>query len=209
MEDSRNINTDSNLKKLMSEFQTLSTFAGVMDWGKKAGDEIERIAGIIRALDIEIARDAHELERIRYEQAKKPLVGRLFNKGSGEEKDIEQRIEQRRQEKTALEKETLQLQEAIDFTPKSADEKKVLMNELRQHKRQLQEKRREITTVIRGPRTELQQAPEPGFDAAAAKRRKARYARDSELREQEKSKDAMDRQLSQIDSDLLWVEKFN
>ena len=208
MEDSQKINTDGNFKEIMSEFQTLSTFAGVIDWSKRTEDEIEKMAGMIRALDIEIAHNAQELERARYEHSQKPLFGRLFG-GSSEDKEISQRIEQYRQDKSAFEKTVIQLQEAIDFTPKSPDEQKILVRELRQIKRQLQEKRREITTVIRGPRTEPQPAQaEPGFDPAAAKRRKVRYTRDAELRGQEITKEAMERQLAQVDSDILWVEKF-
>ena len=212
MDDSRKINDANILKELISEFQALSTFAETKDWSKRAGEEIGRIAGIVRELDMEIARDAQEFERVKYEQVKKPLVGRLFGGGNNEEKELAQRLERYKQSKSELTRAAIQLQDAIDFTPKSPDEQKGLIKELRLRKKELQEKKREITMVIRGPRsaTPPQSAQvETVFDAATLGRRKARYARDAELLPHEKTKDAMERQMAQVDHDILRVEKFN
>jgi len=207
MNDAQKINDESNMKELMSEFQTLSAFAEVKDWDKRAKSEIERISGIIRGLDIEIARDAQTLERLKYEQSKKTL-GRLFGGGGSEEKTLTQRLEQYKRAKSELIKAEAQLYEAIDFTPKSPEEQKSLLNELRQRKKELQEKKREITTVMRGVRKE---APPQDvvFDAVTINRRKARYDREAELLPQEKTAESISRQMEQIDRDIAWAEKFS
>ncbi len=208
MEDSQKNN--DHLKEFISEFQTLSTFAEVEDWSKRAEDEIGRVSGFIRELDIEIARDAQALERVRYEHAQKPLIGRLFSGGNNEEKELSQRVENSRQYRLEKTRAVIQLQEFIDFTPKSSEEQKALVKELRQRKRELQEKKREITMVIRSPNTQPQKAQTDNiFDAATLERRKVRYAKDAELLPQEITKAALDRQFAQIDRDIQWAEKFN
>jgi phage-related minor tail protein len=214
MDDSQKINIDSHFRELMDKFNALSTFAEAKEWSIRAGNGVEQISGIIRALVMEIAQHTQTLERLKYEASKKPLVGRLFGGGSSnEEKELTQQIEKYRQYKLELEKMVAQMQEAIDFTPKSPDEQRVLIKELRQRKKEVLEKKREITAVIRGPRRmdESQQnaQADPGFDPAAAERRKARYTKDAEVSLQETTKTAIERQIAQLDRDILWVEKFN
>ena len=202
---------DEKINKLISEFQTLSTFKQVGSWAKRAGVEIQRMAGIVRALDIEIARAAEELERAKYEQAQKSLVGRLFSGGAGnDEKGSAQKLEQLRQRKAEASKVVTQLQDWVDFTPASLEQQKELVLELRVRSREVQEKKREITTVIRGPRGRMQaQEEQPTvFDAETLKRRKARYAREEELLPGEKTAEALSRQLAQIDKDIQWAQKF-
>lgn len=210
MDDSQKINDESKFAELMSEFAGLSTFAQVKEWNKRAVAEIERNAGIIRALDIEIARAAEELERVKYEKAQKSLVGRLFGGNAGDdEKEKTQRLEELRQSKAAALNAATQLQDSIDFTPTSPEQQKALIMELRLHVKELQEKKREITTVIRGPRAS--QPPNPQatvFDVATLERRKARYAREAELRPQETTNEALKRQIAQTDLDIKRAEKF-
>lgn len=210
MDDSQKINDDNSVKELMAKFQTLSTFAEVSDWSNQAENEIERISAIIRKLDVEIARDTETLERIKYEHAKKSLVGRLFGAGN-DEKELSQHIEQYRQSKSELIKAAMQMQESIDFTPKSPEEQKVLIQEIRQRKKEIQEKRRENTMVIRGPRadvTEQNAQARAIFGVAMLERRAARYARDAEPLPQEKPRESVDRQMAQFDREILWAEKF-
>lgn len=209
IDDTQKNNIDNNFKELMDKFHALSTFAEVQSWRKLAGNGIEQISGIIRALNLETAQQTQTLERIKYEASKK-LVGRLFG-GSNEEKELTQQIEKYRQFKSDLESMVIQMQEALDFTPGSPDQQKELLKELRLRKKEIQEKKREITTVIRPARGIAQaQTEQPAvFDSATVDRRKARFTRDEELRPGEKTKDAMERQLAQIDRDILWVEKFS
>lgn len=209
MNDAQKINKEVNIEEIMSEFQTLSVFANAKDWCKRAASEIERISGIVRGLDIEIARDSQALERLKYEQSKKSLVGRLFGGGNDdEETGLTKRLEEYKRAKSELIKTEMRLYEAIDFTPKSPEEQKSLLNELRQRKRDLQEKKREITTVMRGIRKEAQ--PEDAtFDAVTINRRKTRYDREAELLPQETTSASVNRQMAQVDRDIAWAEKFN
>jgi len=217
-EDSRKVSyDDNNFRELMSEFKTLSTFAAVESWDKRAGNEIERIVGTIQELDMGIAEQTQALESIKEEHSKKSFVGRLFS-GGNEEKELTQRIEKYHQYKSTLGKMATQLQESIDFTPNSPDEQKILIKELRQRKKELQVEKREIAAVMKAARTDArQQSAQAGqvfgvfysSKVAASERRSIRYSKEAALRPQENAKAAVERQLVQIDRDILWAEKFN
>jgi hypothetical protein len=210
MDEPQKININHRTEELIAELQKIFTFTEAQDWGRRALAEIEGINRLARALDLEIARETQDLARIQIEGSKKSLVGRLFGGGaSNDEKERAQRIEGFRQAKPSLIKAAQQLQEYIDFTPTSPEQQKKLLQELRLRKREIQEKKREITTVIRNTRPGIIQQPEEKvFDPSTISRRKARYARDSQVLPHEKMEDAMNRQSAQIELDIQWVEKF-
>ncbi|MBI3167352.1 MAG: hypothetical protein HYZ22_02655 [Chloroflexi bacterium] len=199
---------DEGLQELLTGILSLSTFADVREWGERAEVEIEHIKSHIRALDIENARDSQSLEKLKYERSKKMLGGLLG--GSKEEKELSQRFEDRKTSKSGLTKAINQLQDVIDFTPRSQEEKQSLLSELHQRKRTLQEKKREITQVVRGPR--LNRPPELAtdtvFSAATRERRQARYDREAEVKAGETTIAALTRQIEQAERDIQWVEKF-
>ena len=207
MNDSLNI-TIPELKELLDTLNEVSTFAGVKEWDKRVETEIERLQSIIRGLDIEIARDSEALEKIKYEQSKK-VLGRLFG-SSSETKELSVRLEERRQNKLEITKAIEHLQDFIDFTPKSSEEKEALLAELRKHKRELQEKKREITQVVRGPRMAKPKIEPTStvFDAATLARRKAHYEREAELLPGETTATSLTRQIAQTDQTIAHVEKF-
>ena len=207
---------DSNFGKLMSDFKMLATFSAIASWDSQAQMEIERILGVIRDLDIEISRQTQALEKIRQSKSEKSFVGRLFSSDK-EEKELMQLIEKYNQYKATLGKMTSQLQESIDFTPNSLEEQKILLKELRQRKKELQVEKREIAAAMKALRTDArQQSAQAGrvfgvfYDSkvAASERRSIRYAKEATLRPHEDAKAAIERQLVQIDRDILWAEKF-
>lgn len=200
---------DEDLQKLLTEMLSLSSFAEVQDWGSRAAVEIGQIRDLIRELDTEIVHDTQLLEKLTYERSRK-IMGTWLGR-SKEEKELSHRIEERKTSKSSLSKAANQLQEILDFTPRSFEEKESLLLELRKRKRRLQEEKREITQVARGPR--LNRPPEPDSDIppdpAALERRKARYEREARLKPGETTLAALTRQIDQAQRDIEWVEKFN
>lgn len=202
---------DEGLQELLTDMLSLSTFADAKAWGERAIFEIERLRGSLHELDDEIARHTQTLEKLQYERSKKMLGGLLGS--SKEEKELTQQIEDLKSSKSGLGKALQQLQDMMDFTPRSLEEKQALLSELRGRKRKLQEEKREITQVVRGPRLNKPQedAPELVFDAASRERherRKVRYQREAHLRTGETTLAALTRQIEQAERDLQWVEKF-
>lgn len=207
---------DGNFGKLTSDFRTLATFSAIASWDRQAQMEIERITGVIRELDIEVSRQTQILEGVRKSKSEKSLIGRLFSSGK-EEKELLQLVEKYNQYKATLGKMASQLQESIDFTPNSPEEQKTLLKELRQRKKELQVEKREIAAAMKAVRTDArQQSAQAGrvfgvfYDSkvAASERRSIRYAKETTLRPHEDAKAAIERQLVQIDCDILWAEKF-
>ena len=199
---------EEQVQGLLEKIEGLSTYAEVREWGERAADEIERLRSILRGLDIEIARDAQALEKIKYEASKK-LLGKLFG-GGNEEKVLSRRVDEYKSAKTGLTAALNQLQDLIDISPRSVEEQQSLLAELRLRKKTLQEKKREITQVVRGPRMDKPQGGPVNkvFDAATLARRKARYDREAHLLPNETTSASLTRQLARVESDLLWVEKF-
>ncbi len=204
-----NLNLETRLEELAAKLQKAETFAEAAAWGNRAREEIERIQGLMRALDLKIAREAHELELLKLENAKKSLVGRLFGGASPEEKELAEKIENYRQAKVELTRAIQQLQEYMDFTPTSAEQQRKLLQELRLRRRQIQEQKREITTVLGTARPGAPKPADETFDPASVSRRKARYARDSQVLPRETMEEATQRQLEQNARDIQWAERFH
>ena len=207
---------DRNFGKLMSDFKTLATFSAIASWDSQTQLEIERILGVIRDLDNEISRQTQALEKFRQSKSEKSFMGRLFTSDK-EEKESLQLVEKYNQYKATLGKMASQLQESIDFTPNTPEEQKTLLKELRQRKKELQVEKREVAAAMKAVRTGArQQSAQAGrvfgvfYDSklAASERRSIRYSKESTLRPHEDAKTAIERQLVQIDRDILWAEKF-
>jgi hypothetical protein len=110
-----------------------------------------------------------------------------------------------------------QMQEAIDFTPNSVEEQKALLRELRQRKKELQLEKRQVAASMKaireGARQRSAQAGRGFFGMynpkqAASERRSIRYRKEAALRPHEDAKAAIERQIIQIDRDILWVGRY-
>jgi hypothetical protein len=213
MQESNHMNNDpqidnNEIQELLTTIHSISTYSEADEWGKRAAGMIENIKSILRGLDVEIARNTQSLEKLKYEASKK-FLGRLFS-GGNEEKELTSRLDEYKSAKVRLVNAENQLQDFIDFTPKSVEEQQGLLAELRLRKKTLQEKKREITQVVRGPRMTKPQG-EPSntvFNAATLERRKIRYDREAHLLPNETTSASLARQIAQVERDLLWVEKF-
>lgn len=207
---------DENFRKLISDFDALNTFSAVSSWDSEAQMEIDRIIAVVRDLDTEITRQTQTLEILKQSKSEKSFMGRLFSSDK-EEKELLLLIDEYNQYKVTLGNMASQLQESIDFTPNSPEEQKILIKELRQRKRELQIQKREVAAAMKAVRADArQQSAEAGrvfglfYDSkmAAFQRRNIRYSKEASLRPHEDAKSAIERQVVQIDRDILWAEKF-
>lgn len=116
-----------------------------------------------------------------------------------------------------LKKRAPELQELVDFTPNSPEEQKTLLAELRLQKKELQLKKRELAAAMKAIRVDARQkSSEAGVvfgvfydrSTAAHQRRHIRYRKEAALKPHEGEKEAVERQLLQIDRDIMWVERF-
>ena len=156
------------------------------------------------------------LEQAKQAHAEKPFLSRMFS-GRKTEKETSQFVEQCQGHKATLEAMASQMQEAIDFSPNSPEEQKALLKELRQRKKELRLEKREVLADMKAIRDE---APRRSAKAgkgflgtydpklAAQERRRIRYEKKAALRPYEGTKAAIERQITQIDRDILWAERF-
>jgi len=206
---------DETFYDVMDKLKVLKTFAEVSTWDHDAQLELGKIIKVIKDLDRELADEGNSLEKAKQIRAEKNLLTRVFQ-GHKEEKKVIQHSEQCRNNKIQLTELANQLQESIDFSPNNMEEQKTLVKELRLRKKGLLVKKREVAAIMTELRTQARQlsaeAGKVGFfyssKTAAVERRSIRYAKEDALRPHENNKTAIERQLIQVDKDILWAERF-
>jgi hypothetical protein len=188
----------SKFPSLINEFQKLSTFSDVMKWDIRANLELKSLIDDIQLFDLEIDR-----------QSKKLNGHRIVNKHIIEKHQTKYR--------TVMIDMAEKLQEAIDFTPNSLTEQKLLLKELRQRKKELQLQKREVTAsakqIRREARIKISHAGRVlgiiyNSKLAASERRRIRYTKEAALLPHEELMSSIERQILQIDKDIFWVERF-
>jgi hypothetical protein len=176
--------------ELMNEFNNLSTFQSVAAWDKKAESEIQHIAGIIYSLNLEIEKQSKNITPTKIKLYQDRYCAVLENMAE-------------------------KLQIAIDFTPNSATDKKMLLQELHQRKKELQIQKRELNIDTKQIRNiaRVKSAHAGRFlgimydsKLAASERRSIRYKKEALVAPYESLKVSIDRQILQIDKDILWIE---
>lgn len=207
----------NNFKSLMTEYKSLLTFEQVASWDQHASAEVAIIVSAIQQTDSKRAELSRRLAQAQQERAEENFIARLF-KGQKDEKALEQITEKLSEYKTSLEGLASQLQEAIDFTPNSPEEQGTLLKELKARKKELQVKKREVAAEMKAIRTgATSQSAKAGMylgglvydrKLAASQRRGIRYEKEAALRPHENATAAIERQILQVDRDILWVEKF-
>lgn len=208
---------NSNFKKLTAEFKTLGTFSAVATWDSQAQLEIEKLVRAVHDIDAETARLQRTLADLERAKAERSFFEKLFS-GNKQEKETNQLIEEYGKLKTAFEGMASLLQESIDFTPNSPEEQTSLIKELRQRKKELQIEKREVAATMKAVRDSARQRSAQAGQAlggllyssksAAIERRGIRYDKERILRPHEDAKAAIERQIVQVDRDILWAEKF-
>lgn len=175
---------------LMDKFRKLSTFAEVAEWDKEAEATITKIVEAIKILDTVVLQhnNVNIFTQIKFKKKYQEILENMAEK----------------------------LQESIDFTPKNSDEKKTLLKELSHAKKELELQKREVTATMKNLNQESRsKSVRAGTylwmynsKLAAKERRKIRYQRDAELKPNEATKSAIERQILQIDKDILSIKFF-
>jgi hypothetical protein len=175
---------------LMNKFRNLSTFAEVAEWDKEAEVAIAEIVETIKLLDTVVLQhsNVNTLTQTKFKQKYQEI----------------------------LENMAVKLQESIDFTPNNSDEQKALIKELSFAKKELQLQKKDVTSTMKtvNERSRSKSVRAGNFlgiynsKIAASERRNIRYQRDAQLRPNEAKKAAIERQILQIEKDILSVKRF-
>jgi hypothetical protein len=175
---------------LMNKFRNLSTFAEVAEWDKEAEVAIAEIVETIKLLDTVVLQhsNVNTLTQTKFKQKYQEI----------------------------LENMAVKLQESIDFTPNNSEEQKALIKELSFAKKELQLQKKDVTSTMKtvNERSRSKSVRAGNFlgiynsKIAASERRNIRYQRDAQLRPNEAKKAAIERQILQIEKDILSVKRF-
>ena len=182
---------NNKFQHLMTEFNSLSTFADVEQWDKEAELEIISINNQI----LQLERQLNKYQDILCFRSRECFNAKYI---------------------LTLEERANKLQEAIDFTPKSPSEQKLILKELRAHKKELKLQKREVTANVKAIRRDARiQSVHAGrrffsYDSkwAAIERRGIRKEKEAKLRPHEDAITTIESKLLQIDKDIFWVESF-
>lgn len=208
--------SDENFRELMVEMKTLSSYEGVASWDSRASSELELMIRVATDLENRISAERAALKQAEQEFLSRPYLSRLFGNRDAETQ-IQARINKYQGYIAVLRQRAPELQEAVDFTPNSPEEKKLLLQELRVRKKELQLQKRELAATMKSIRASARQkSSEAGLlfgvfydpKAAAHQRRNIRYNKEAALRPHESEKDAVERQILQVDRDIVWAERF-
>jgi hypothetical protein len=201
---------------IMAEYKSLATYASVVPWDQRALVEVNRIVGVIKGLDDEILKKTKAHQQATRERMQKSFLARLLASRK-KENDFADGISQCNQLRVSLIELAIRLQDAVGIAPRSPDEQKALLKELRLRKKELQLQKREITTTMKSIREEARVKSVHAnveflgvYDSlcSASERRRIRYARESALEPYEGTNESLERQILQVDKDILWVEHF-
>jgi len=203
-----------NYNSLMAEFKDLSTLTEASEWDQRAQTEVDQINNVVRELKEKLAERTKDLEYMQNERNGKPFFSRIFA-STKPEQELSQEIDQVQKHISNLMDMGDQLSDAIDFTPNSPEEKKALLAELRIHKKELEADKREVSLNMSAIRADARQKNanidgRTSYDSksAARDRRQIHYEKEAALQPHEGAKAAIERQIIQVEKDILRVEKF-
>jgi peptidoglycan hydrolase CwlO-like protein len=205
---------EANYNSLMAEFKDLSTLTEASEWDQRAQAEVDRINNVVSDLKEKLAQRTKELAQMQNDRNAKPIFSRIFASKKPEQ-EISQEIAQVQTSISHLMEMGDTLRDSIDFTPNSPAEKKALLAELRIHKKELEADKREVALTMNAIRAEARQKNadidgRASYDSksAAQDRRQVHYEKEAALQPHEDTKAAIERQILQVEKDILRVEKF-
>jgi len=207
----------TRLSELLEAHNHLCTYTAAHQWDEQALAEITKIKETLAALNEAIAHASAALDQATRDLEQESFLKRTFGSHKSHEAGGA-RLWDLQQRKVQMARLAEQLHTAIDLTPRSAQERNLLLKELRLRKKELQIRKRETsaaaTAIRQEARGESARAGKTwlGFydpELAAAQRREIRYAKEAALHPHEDAKAAIGRQLLQIEKNLLWVERFS
>lgn len=213
------INTNdivTQANQLLKSILSLSTFDKVKEWDEAAIAHVAKIVATVGNIDIELNRLNQEMQSAQQEHKDKPFLNRMFS--SSPEQKFKSAIAELENQKISLESLSEELQSKIDFTPNSPEEQKILIKELKQHKKELNVSKRELAATMKEIRTGARQesanasygvgALLGGSKYTAAQRRAIRYDKEAKLSPHEDERASIERQLLEIDKLIIWTERF-
>lgn len=211
---------DSSLQAaegLLKKHRSLSTLDDVARWKSVAEECIAKLSAEAEQRKLSTDELRGKAEQLRTETRERSFLGHFFK--STEEKQIASSITAQTKTAQSCWATAEELQEKIDNTPSSKEEKLKMLNQLKAEKKELQLEKRELNAQMKGIRTEARQRSvdvETSFTAliagskyTAAQRKSIRASKERALAPGEDAKAALERKLLALDREITRIEDFS
>jgi chromosome segregation ATPase len=199
--------TNANL--LATEIKNLRSFDEIAEWNKKAMAEVKALLSILKAIEGKQQKVIQVISQEQQEHEAKSFLTKLFDGRKDQKRWL---AEQSRlvREKAQIENVIDQFESAIDFMPDSLNELKELLEECKQQKQELLTEKEAVNTQMAFIRMEAkQQTANTNYGKyGKGDRRRIRLNKDVALRPQDNQKTAIERQITELDQTIVWLERF-
>ena len=198
----------ANASLLATALKNLHRFDEIAEWNKKATAEIESLRPILKAIEEKQQKLTLVLSQEQQEHEAKPFLTKLIAGRKGQKQLLTERSRLDR-EKAHIENLIDQFEAAIDLSPDTLDELKELIEECKGQKSELQTEKKAVISQISSIRVDArQQTANTNFGKyGKGDRRRIRLNKESALRPQESQKEAIARQIIQLDQLISWLER--
>jgi hypothetical protein len=200
----------TNASLLAAEIKNMRSFDEIAGWNNKSELEIKVMHSILSAIEEKQQKVTRFLSQEQEEHQAKAFLPKLFGARNEQKRWLAERSRLAR-EKTHIESLIDQFETVIDFTPDSLDELKDLMEECKKQKLELLAEKKAVSAQMSSIRVDArQQTANTNYGKyGKGERRRIRLNKESALRPQESQKTAIERQVTELNQIITWLERFN
>ena len=198
-----------NARLLATAIKNLRSFDEIAEWDKKAMAEVEALHSILKAIEGKQQTAIQIISQEQQEHKAKSYLTQLFDRRKEKKRWLAEQSRLAR-EKAQVENVIDQFVSAIDFMPDSLDELKELLEQCKQQKEELLIEKKTINAQMASIRVEAkQQTANTNYGKyGKGDRRRIKLNKDAALRPQDDQKTAIERQVTELDQTIVWLERF-
>lgn len=196
--------------ELVTAIKNLRNFDEIAEWDKKAMAEVEALHSVLKAIEGKQQTAIQGISQEKQEHKAKSFPTKLFD-GRKEQKRWLAEQSRLDREKAQIENVINQFRSAIDFMPDSLDELKEILEQCKQQKKELLTEKEAVNAQMASVRVEAkQQTANTNYGKyGKGDRRRIRLNKDAALRPQDNQKTAIERQITELDQIIVWLERFS
>jgi len=171
--------------------------------------EVEALHSILKAIEGKQQKAIQVISQEQQEHEAKSFLTKLFDIRKEQKRWLAEQSRLAR-EKAQIENVIGQFESAIDFMPDSLDKLKELLEECKQQKEELLTEKKAINAQMASIREDAkQQTANTNYGKyGKGDRRRIRLNKDAALRPQDNQKTAIERQITELDQIIVWLERF-
>jgi chromosome segregation ATPase len=199
----------ANASLLATAIKNLRNFDEITKWDKKAMAEVEALHSILKVIEGKQQKAIQVISQEQQEHKAKSFLTKLFDRRKEQKRWLAEQSRLAR-EKAQIENVIGQFESAIDFMPDSLVKLKELLEQCKQQKEELLTEKKAVNAQMASIREDAKQQTANTHYGKYGKgdRRRIRLNKDAALRPQDDQKTATERQITELDQTIFWLERF-